>query len=238
MRGVLKFAPKNTKLMARINYLKNFLLNDNRFKKLYQFLNTYHNIKSQNSNNKHKKRILKQVMNRKNIILALIACMSVVLLILPMFLDVWAVSADGKTLYGYGLFNNFNNIRPLFVQHNGKFYGAWAVLTRMVAVTAMLAGLGFVLFSVLQLLRPRKHFYNFLRRLMSYILMASFLLSVIFGIAFTLSNNYYYNFFNIGNGFISMKAEIGFYMLIAGAFLSGVFGFFSTLRKSPKKDFS
>lgn len=59
MRGVLKFAPKNTKLMARINYLKNFLFKENRFKNYINFLNIYHNIKPQNSNNKHKKQILR-----------------------------------------------------------------------------------------------------------------------------------------------------------------------------------
>lgn len=175
-------------------------------------------------------------MNKRNLIFALLACMSIVMLILPMFLEVWTASKDGQVLYGYGLFNNFINIKPLFVMGNGKFYGYWATMVSVIAVIALLAGLGFVVLCILQLLRPKKRLYNFWRRIMSYVLLGSFLLSLMFGLAFILSNKYYYNILNISSGFVFLKASIGFYMLIIGTLLSGVFGLISTLEKRRKKN--
>ncbi|HHW90877.1 MAG TPA: hypothetical protein GX745_08265 [Clostridiales bacterium] len=70
-------------------------------------------------------------MNKRNLIFVLMACMSIVMLILPMFLEAWTASKGGQVLYGYGLFNNFNNIKPLLLWAMASFMGIgplWLVL--------------------------------------------------------------------------------------------------------------
>jgi len=62
-------------------------------------------------------------------------------------------------------------------------------MVSIIAVIALLTGLGFVVLSIFQLLRAQKRLYNFWRRIMSYILLGSFFLSLMFGLEFVLSNN-------------------------------------------------
>ena len=174
-------------------------------------------------------------MNNKNIVLSIIACMGAVLLILPMFLDVWGYYINTTQTYKYGLFDNFDNIKNVFIQGNGKFQGIWAVLVTISSVLALAIGAAFILFSILQILKIGKIKYNFIRRVLSLTLIILFVASTVFGSVFTMVNVYSYNIPFLGEVLVTMEGALGFYLLIIGTGVSGLSGLFSTFEKKKTK---
>lgn len=174
-------------------------------------------------------------MNNKNIVLSIVACMGVVLLILPMFLDVWGYYTNTTLTYKYGLFDNFDNVENVFTQGNGKFQSIWATLVTVSAVAALVIGGAFVLFSILQILKIGTIKYHTIRRILSLVMLLAFVLSTVFGWVFTAVNVYSYNVPFLGEVLFTMAGEVGLYILISGTFVSGLFGLLSTFEKKRKK---
>ena len=130
-------------------------------------------------------------MRTKKLIYDVIASVGVVLLGVAAFLKVWAVSFNGtiNENFMYNVFEKFpDTLRDSYTMFGETLQSIWATLVTIAVVLALLAGLVYIAFTVLEHAKIGKLNYNFYKKLASIAMLVAFVAMLVFGSVFTIVN--------------------------------------------------
>lgn len=146
-----------------------------------------------------------------------------ILLALPIFVSVWTMGEDSN----FTLFEEFGDgVKLIFKVNEGGFVGFWATLVAIVTVVALVAALLYFVLFVIELTNKKKSFAG-LKKILAFVMLVCGVIALIAGIVFTSKNKVM-----LGNKVLySMKMAVGFYLLVAGALIGGLFGLLGAKRK-------
>ena len=169
-------------------------------------------------------------MKTNKLVYNLLVGVGLVLLVLPLFLSVWTY-ATAVSETGYALFTEFGDLlKASFEVNEGGFASFWATLTAIVGVVALAAAALYVALFVVELVCKKKNFAS-LKKLLAFVMLVCGVVALVSGIIFTSTNKVL-----MGEKVLyAMKMAVGFWLLVAGALLGGLFGLLGAKTKSTSK---
>ena len=169
-------------------------------------------------------------MKTNKLIYNLLVGVGMVLLVLPLFLAVWNYTT-AATETGYALFAEFGDLlKATFEVNEGGFAGFWATLTAIVGVVALAAAAIYFVLFVVELICKKKKFAG-LKNILALVMLVCGVVALIAGIVFTSTNKVV-----VGSKTLyAMTMGVGFYLLVAGALVGGLFGLLGAKTKSKRK---
>lgn len=169
-------------------------------------------------------------MKTNKIVYNLFVGVGMVLLVLPLFLAVWNFTTSIAET-GFALFDEFGDLLKItFEVNEGGFAGFWATLTAIVGVVALACAALYFLLFVVELLCKKKNFAG-LKRLLAFVMLVCGVVALVAGIIFTSTNKVVV----AGKTLYAMTMEVGFYLLVVGALVGGLFGLLGAKTKSSSK---
>ena len=145
-------------------------------------------------------------------------------LLLPLF---YSVESNGSlTNNGYKMFDTFEGMQTRFRALNGTFQPAFANMTSVCSIIAIVLYGLFVIFFLVQLSKKGSLPTRAILKSISVTLILVAILSLACSMAFVIMNKIVFN----GKTLLSFKYAYGTYILIGGAFLTGVMGVIAELK--------
>lgn len=162
-----------------------------------------------------------------------LAFVGLVLLILPLFMDVWSFyNGLLDTNQGIKLFEQVNSlIVTIFNLNNVYFQQIYATIFAVIAILTIVTAIVYCVFAVLDIAKVKSKIdTRLIKQICSISILILFVLGMVFGSVFTMVNVAEFETIN-GTNFIAMNSAIGFYMFLIGSFVCGLFGLLATRKK-------
>lgn len=153
--------------------------------------------------------------NSNTTLWGILACVGTILLIFPMFLALFQFTVGTgslSTTTQFGLFPDLSLVDA----------GTCVTLVSIFAIVALVLSILYAVLYVLEIAKITKTKLVFLRKIISILILAVFLIILISGIVFITSNSGTYAGFSAG---------IGFYFALIGCLATGIFGMLESIKK-------
>lgn len=152
------------------------------------------------------------------------------------FFNIWAVNTNGVVNEGYmyNIFDKFPKVLFDAYQFAGqKFQSIWATLVMITVIIALVAGVTYIVFTILEWCNINKLKNSLVKKISAIVLLTCFVLVFVFSALFTSTN--YIELSENPLSYTEMMGQPVLYALLASLLLSGVFGLIATCKKKDKE---
>lgn len=169
----------------------------------------------------------------KKIIFTSLSFVGLILLTLPLFLNVWEFyNSFIDSTQGFKLFEQIPQyVVSAFNLNNVYFQQSYATIFAIIAVLALIGGVVYTVFAILELAKVKtKMDIRLIKQISSISVLVMLVLGLVFGSIFTIVNVAEFVTIN-GTDFICMNSATGFFIFLIGSFVCGLFGLLSATKK-------